>query len=114
MRQLLHPCDGSTKKRLVVRGLRVRGIRIEALDASAQPATMTIVILLAGRRYVEDRDTAAVLWGSREAATTFTEQWRMALDGPESAPWRLVDPAADAPPRRHSGNVRRVARAASG
>lgn len=91
---LLHPGDASMKTRLVVRGPRVRQIRVEALDAGAQPATMTIAVELGGRRYVEDRDTAAVLSGSREAATTFTEHWTLALDGPELAPWRLVDPAA--------------------
>jgi len=94
VRHMLHPGDDSMKTRLVVRGPRVRQIRIEALDAGAEPATMTIAVELGGRRYLEDRDTAAVVSGSREAATIFTEHWTMALDGPDSTPWRLVDPAA--------------------
>ncbi|MBA3299031.1 MAG: hypothetical protein H0U24_03015, partial [Thermoleophilaceae bacterium] len=94
VRELLHPGDASMKTRLVVRGPRVRQIRIEALDAAAEPSTMTIAVELGGRRYVEDRDTAAVLSGSREAASTFIEHWTLALDGPDAAPWRLVDPAA--------------------
>lgn len=94
VRQLLHQGDASMKTRLVVRGPRVRRILVETLDAGSEPATMTIAVELGGRRYVEDRDTAAVLSGSRDVATTFTEHWTLALDGPESTPWRLVDPEA--------------------
>jgi predicted lipid-binding transport protein (Tim44 family) len=60
------------------------------LDAAAEPATMTIEVELGGRRYVEDRDTAAVLVGSRAIATTFTERWTLALDGSEASPWRIA------------------------
>ena len=98
VRQLLYPGDASANTRLVVRGTRVRQIRIEALDAASEPSTMRIAVELGGRRYVEDRDTAAVLSGSRESATTFTERWTLALDGPDTAPWRLVDAAADREP----------------
>ncbi len=92
--QLLHAGDASAKTRLVVRGPRVRQIRIEALDAASEPSTMRIAVELGGRRYVEDRDTAEVLSGSRDAARTFTEHWTLALDGPDTAPWRIVDAAA--------------------
>jgi predicted lipid-binding transport protein (Tim44 family) len=51
---------------------------------------MTVDLELGGSRYVEDRDTASVLSGSKERATTFTERWRLALDGPKDAPWRIV------------------------
>jgi predicted lipid-binding transport protein (Tim44 family) len=51
---------------------------------------MTVAVELGGRRYVEDRDTAAVLSGSKDSAATFTEQWTLALDGPADAPWRIV------------------------
>ncbi len=95
--QLLHP-DGSEESRLVVRGPRVSQIRIEALDAGATPATMTIAVDLGGRRYVEDRNTAAVLSGSRDSATTFTERWTLALAGPDTAPWQVVDAAAGRQP----------------
>ena len=76
--------------RLVVRGPRVRRIVIMALDAAAEPATMTIEVQLGGRRYIEDRDTAAVLAGSRNKSTTFTERWTQSLDGPQTRPWRLI------------------------
>jgi predicted lipid-binding transport protein (Tim44 family) len=52
-----------------------------------------------GRRYVEDRDTAAVLSGSKDSATTFAETWTLALDGPDDAPWRLVSAAGAASSR---------------
>jgi predicted lipid-binding transport protein (Tim44 family) len=86
---LLYPDDPGHRTRLVVRGPEVRKIRIEALDAGAQPPTMTIEVELHGRRYIEDRDTAAVLSGSQSRATTFTEQWTFALDGDARQPWLL-------------------------
>jgi predicted lipid-binding transport protein (Tim44 family) len=87
---LLHGGDASRKTRLVVRGPRVRRIRIASVEVEPEPARMTIAVELGGRRYVEDRDTAAVVSGSRDGATTFTERWTLALDGPDDAPWRLV------------------------
>jgi predicted lipid-binding transport protein (Tim44 family) len=88
--QLLYAGDSSRRTRLVVRGPGVRQIRIAAVDVQAEPATMTVAVELAGRRYVEDRDTAAVLSGSKDRATTFTERWTLALAGPDEAPWQLV------------------------
>jgi predicted lipid-binding transport protein (Tim44 family) len=89
VRDLLHPGDPSARTRLVVRGPEVRRIRIVNLDAAAQPPTMTIEVELHGRRYIEDRDTTAVLAGSQSRATTFTEQWTFALDGDARQPWLL-------------------------
>ena len=43
-----------------------------------------------GRRYVEDRDTAAVVSGSRSRATAFTEHWTLALTGDSVQPWRIT------------------------
>jgi predicted lipid-binding transport protein (Tim44 family) len=90
VRELLHPGDPSGRTRLVVRGPEVRHIRIAALDAAAEPPTMTLELELAGRRYIEDRDTAAVISGSQSRATTFTERWTLALDGPSEQPWRIA------------------------
>jgi hypothetical protein len=47
-------------------------------------------VLGSSRRYVEDRDTAAVLSGSRDASTAFTEQWILSLEGSEDSPWRIA------------------------
>jgi predicted lipid-binding transport protein (Tim44 family) len=95
-RELLHPGDPGRRTRLVVRGLEVRHISIMALDPASEPATMTIDVKLAGRRYLEDRDTAAIVAGSQSRATTFTERWTLALDGPDDQPWRIADVATPA------------------
>jgi predicted lipid-binding transport protein (Tim44 family) len=85
---LLHPQGGRT--RLVVRGPEVRRIRIVALDAAASPPTMTIDVELTGRRYLEDRDTAAVVSGSQTRVVKFTEHWTLALEGTDEQPWQIA------------------------
>jgi predicted lipid-binding transport protein (Tim44 family) len=87
---LLYGSDTTHKTRLVVRGPRVKRIRIADVQVDRVPATMTVDVELGGRRYVEDRDTAAVVSGSKDGATTFTERFTLALDGPADAPWRIV------------------------
>ncbi|HWF74250.1 MAG TPA: TIM44-like domain-containing protein [Solirubrobacteraceae bacterium] len=89
---LLHPEGGST--RLVVRGPQVRQIRILALDAGATPPTMTIEVALTGRRYLEDRDTTAVVSGSQTKNVKFTEHWTLALEGPDEQPWQIAQVGA--------------------
>jgi predicted lipid-binding transport protein (Tim44 family) len=96
-RQLLHPGDPSGRTRLVVRGPRVKQIRIAALDAGAEPPRMTVDVEIAGRRYLEDRDTAAVVAGNRSRETTFTEHWTFALGGERANPWRIVAVASPLP-----------------
>lgn len=91
---LLHPGDPSEKTRLVIRGPQVRRLRIAALDPAAAPPTMTVEVEVSGRRYVEDRDTAAVLSGSKARSTTVVERWTLALAGPDDRPWQVVDAAA--------------------
>ena len=81
-------------------------LRIAALDAEAKPPTFTVEAELSGRRYLEDRDTVAVIEGSKDRATTFTERWTLALGDDPATPWRIVDdrrrglsPAARGPQR---------------
>jgi predicted lipid-binding transport protein (Tim44 family) len=90
VKELLHPGDPSGKTRLVVRGPSVKQIRIVGLDAAAEPPTMTIAVDLSGRRYIEDRDTTAVVAGSQSRETSFTEHWTLALDGNGAMPWRIA------------------------
>jgi predicted lipid-binding transport protein (Tim44 family) len=97
VRELLHPGDPSAKTRLVVRGPKVNHIRITGLDAAAQPPQMTVEVEIEGRRYIEDRDTAAVLAGNQSRATKFTEHWTFALDGDARQPWLLAAAAAPVP-----------------
>jgi predicted lipid-binding transport protein (Tim44 family) len=81
--------------RVVVRGARVTGLTIAGLDPHADPATMTATVAVDGRRYVEDRDTAEVLAGSKGADRTTTQRWTFALTGDVATPWRLVAIAGD-------------------
>ena len=89
-RELLHPGDASGRTRVVVRGPKVRQIRVVALDAAAEPPSMTIEVEVEGCRYLEDRDTTAVIAGSKSRAVRFTEQWTFALGGEASQPWRIA------------------------
>jgi predicted lipid-binding transport protein (Tim44 family) len=89
VRELLHPGDPSQRTRLVVRGPKVRQIRIVGLNAAAEPPTMSVEVELEGRRYMEDRHTTAVVAGSQTHAVKFTERWTFALDGDAQQPWRI-------------------------
>ena len=90
IREMLHPGDPSGRTRLVVRGPEVRRLRVVGLDAAAEPPTMTVELDVRGCRYLEDRDTVAVVAGSRDRPTEFTERWTFALDGDEAQPWRIA------------------------
>ncbi|MGH2869626.1 MAG: TIM44-like domain-containing protein, partial [Solirubrobacteraceae bacterium] len=88
--ELLYGGDASGRRRVVVRGPEVKRMRVIGLDAAAEPPTMTIEVDLSGRRYLEDRDTAAVLAGSRSRATSFTERWTLSLTDDASEPWQIT------------------------
>jgi predicted lipid-binding transport protein (Tim44 family) len=90
---LLYGGDEARRTRVVVRGARVERLVIVAVDARALPATMTAVMTLRGRVYVEDRDTADVVSGSRSADRTTQQRWTFALTGDAAAPWRLASVA---------------------
>jgi predicted lipid-binding transport protein (Tim44 family) len=94
---LLHPGDPSHRTRLVVRGPHVKEIRVAGLDPASTPPTMTVDVDVDGCRYVEDRDTAAVLAGSRTRTCEFSERWTFALDGDEAQPWRIAAVRAPTP-----------------
>ncbi len=89
-RVLLHPGGDDGRERLVVRGPKLERLAITALHADLEPLRMEVAATLYGSRYLEDRDTAAVLAGSKARATRFTERWTFALDGDADTPWRLV------------------------
>jgi predicted lipid-binding transport protein (Tim44 family) len=89
-RELLYAGDTSGAMRIVVRGPVVNRLRIVGLDANAQPPTMIIEVDLTGRRYLENRDTTAVVAGSRTRKTSFTERWTLSLSDDERQPWRIT------------------------
>jgi predicted lipid-binding transport protein (Tim44 family) len=90
VQQLLYGDDTTRKTRVVVRGPAVRQIKVVSVDVSTKPATMTIEVELGGRRYVEDRDTAAVVGGSKDAPAEFSETWTLSLLDRDGDPWRLA------------------------
>jgi predicted lipid-binding transport protein (Tim44 family) len=87
---LLYGGDASRHTRVVVRGARVQRVAISALDPHAEPATMTAVVTLRGRRYVEDRDTADVVAGSKSSDRETVQRWTFALGDEPATPWRLA------------------------
>jgi predicted lipid-binding transport protein (Tim44 family) len=95
--KLLHPGDRTGKTRLVVRGPQVKGIRITALDANADPPVMSLEVHLLGKRYIEDRDTTEIVSGSQSRESHFVEHWTLALSGDGEQPWRIVSVGSPAP-----------------
>ena len=93
-RELLYAGDTSGRIRVVVRGPVVNRIRVAHLDAGAEPPTMTIEVDLTGRRYIQNRDTAAVLAGSQTRKTSFTERWTLSLTDDPAQPWRITSVAS--------------------
>jgi predicted lipid-binding transport protein (Tim44 family) len=88
--ELLYPGDLARTTRLVVRGQRILAVRITALDPAATPPTITVEVDVRGRRYLEHRDTQAVVAGSRDRESSFTERWTLALEGSGDWPWRIA------------------------
>jgi hypothetical protein len=86
---LLHP-DRDDHHRLVVRGPRLRQLRIVDLRPKGTPPGMTVEATITGRRYLEHRANGAVLVGSRDHDATFTVRWDLVLSDDPSVPWRIV------------------------
>jgi predicted lipid-binding transport protein (Tim44 family)/uncharacterized membrane protein YgcG len=82
--------DADARTRVVIRGPKVEAVTITALDAEVTPATLTVELAVRARRYVEDRDTVALLSGSRDSESSFTEHWTLALDAEGEWPWRIA------------------------
>ncbi|MBA2347558.1 MAG: TIM44-like domain-containing protein [Solirubrobacterales bacterium] len=88
--ELLYP-RGDDRVRLVVRAPRLETVRIVELHTDRDPVEMTVSVSYRGRRYLEDRSTAAVVEGSRERETSTVERLVLRLDdGDPEVPWRVV------------------------
>jgi hypothetical protein len=83
---LLYPGDPSHTTRLVVRGPRMQDLRITGIDGR----TMTVEARVTGRRYRENRDTLALVEGSRDRDADFTEHWTLTLADDPATPWRVT------------------------
>ncbi|HEY5195522.1 MAG TPA: TIM44-like domain-containing protein [Solirubrobacteraceae bacterium] len=94
--ELLHPGDPTEQTRLVIRGPAIEQIQISDLNAQTAPPTITVELRVRGRRYIEDRDTAAILQGSQSSATRFGLRWTLALEASDDEhPWRIVQTASN-------------------
>jgi predicted lipid-binding transport protein (Tim44 family) len=98
VQELLYPDGAAGSARVVVRGPQLLRLAITALHPDPGDLRMDVEARLRGRRYVEDRDTAAVLEGDKDGVTTFTERWTFALDAEAAAHWQLVGATAPTPP----------------
>jgi predicted lipid-binding transport protein (Tim44 family) len=58
---------------------------------------MQLDVHLEGSRYIEDRDTTAVVSGNPSTQSRFTEHWTMGLSDDKAQPWRII--AVGAPAR---------------
>jgi predicted lipid-binding transport protein (Tim44 family) len=88
---LLYPYgEAQPAARVVVRGPQLQRLAIVALQTDADPPRMQVEAQIAGVRYIEDRDTLALLSGSKDDEIVFAECWTFALHGPPGAPWQLV------------------------
>jgi predicted lipid-binding transport protein (Tim44 family) len=95
--RMLYPNDPTHGTRLVVRGPQILAVRITDLDPASAPPTFAVEVDVRGRRYLEHRDTQAVVGGSRDHETEFTERWTLALEGAGEWPWRIAAVRALAP-----------------
>lgn len=103
VRVLLYGPDATQRTRTVVRGPRVENLTIVAVtgtpgdgDVAVATATasMQVQVHYRARWYREDRETAAVLEGSKDHETERTDRWTFALTDDAEHPWRLVAVAA--------------------
>jgi predicted lipid-binding transport protein (Tim44 family) len=88
---LLYPGDPDHRLRLVVRGLRVRAIRIAQLEAQSTPPSLLVEVRAAGRRYVEDRTMTTIVEGHRSLEISFSMRWRMKLTDDRGCPWQISE-----------------------
>ena len=95
--RLLHP-DSDRRRRQVIRGPRLRQLRIVSLrPTDTLPATITVDATITARRYHEHRATGAVVAGRREHDTIFSVRFDLALSDDPNTPWRIVNVRLDRP-----------------
>lgn len=86
--ELLHP-DHDRHHRLVIRGPRLRQLRIAELRPKSRPPAMVVLATITGRRYLEHRANRTVLVGSRDHDSTFMLRCELTLSNRPGIPWRI-------------------------
>jgi predicted lipid-binding transport protein (Tim44 family) len=85
--ELLRP--SGPKTRLVIRGPKMQTATVSKLE-STEPIRVAVDARVRGVRYVEDRDTVAVVAGDKDREVAFTERFVLQLTDDEDRPWSLV------------------------
>ena len=85
--ELLRP--NGPKTRLVIRGPKVQTATVAKLEP-AEPIRVSVDARVRGVRYIEDRDTVAVVSGDKDREVAFTERFVLQLTDDEDTPWKLV------------------------
>lgn len=95
IRTLLYGADASETTRTVVRGPRVTEVAIESVAGGEDTAAaMEVTLRYRARWYREDRNTVALIEGSRDRETDREQRWRFELTADREHPWRLVSASA--------------------
>jgi hypothetical protein len=85
--ELLRP-NGS-RTRLVIRGPKVQTATVSKLEPT-EPIRVAVDARVRGVRYIEDRDTVAVVSGDKDREVAFTERFILQLTDDADTPWKLV------------------------
>jgi hypothetical protein len=85
--ELLRP--RGPKTRLVIRGPKMAKATVSKL-AAKDPIKIAIDAKVTGVRYIEDRDTVAVVAGTKDREATFIQRFVLQLDDDPARPWKLV------------------------
>ena len=85
--ELLRP--NGPKTRLVIRGPKMQTATVSKLEPT-EPIRVAVDARVRGVRYIEDRDTVAVVSGDKDREVAFTERFILQLTDDEDTPWTLV------------------------
>jgi predicted lipid-binding transport protein (Tim44 family) len=86
---LLYP-EPDRSRRLVIRGPRLRTLRIVALEPNAKPPALTVEATVTARRYLENRANGAITEGTRKHDSTVSLLCDLRLTDTPEMPWRIA------------------------
>lgn len=88
---LLYGDDTSERTRTVIRGPRVEEVTIEHVSGGdGEVAIMDVALRYRARWYREDRDTVALIAGSKDRETERRAHWTFVLSDDPGTPWMLT------------------------
>jgi predicted lipid-binding transport protein (Tim44 family) len=78
-----------SNSQLIVRGLKLRAVRVVGLELLHSPPTVTVEAAFRGRRALRNRGQQTLRLGSLHRPTTFRERWTFALCNDRPG-WQLI------------------------